>query len=175
MATPQRTHAFTLIELVAVIVVLAILAAVAVPRYIDFRDRARASAVAGVMKSAVSAVLAYERDFPIPADTSITIDSSSTPLALQSAPIAGYLNLPAIRHTELGVDAIVVQIETPSAWHTPYARVTVRGGAMNDALATAVDRMLDDNNLSTGRYRKWGSPDVWGRYVYENSWRPGGW
>lgn len=42
-----RTRAFTLIELVAVIVVLAILSAVAIPRYFDYADQAKTAALQG--------------------------------------------------------------------------------------------------------------------------------
>lgn len=48
--------AFTLIELIAVIVVLAILAGVAVPRYFDYTDRAKAAAVQGTLGNVRSAV-----------------------------------------------------------------------------------------------------------------------
>jgi prepilin-type N-terminal cleavage/methylation domain-containing protein len=48
--------AFTLIELIAVIVVLAILAGVAVPRYFDYTDRARTSAVQGTLGNVRSAI-----------------------------------------------------------------------------------------------------------------------
>ncbi|MCX5688215.1 MAG: prepilin-type N-terminal cleavage/methylation domain-containing protein [Planctomycetota bacterium] len=44
-----RSRAFTLVELVAVIVVLAVLAGVAVPTYFDYRDRARAAACRTVL------------------------------------------------------------------------------------------------------------------------------
>lgn len=47
--------AFTLIELIAVIIVLAILAGVAVPKYFDYTDRARTSAVQGVLGNVRSA------------------------------------------------------------------------------------------------------------------------
>lgn len=53
----RRAGAFTLIELIAVIVVLAILAGVAVPRYFDYTNRARTSALQGTlgnMRSAIS-------------------------------------------------------------------------------------------------------------------------
>ncbi|MBL8744838.1 MAG: type II secretion system protein [Phycisphaerae bacterium] len=49
-------RAFTLIELIAVMIVLAILAGVAVPRYIDYTDRARTAALQGVLGNVRSAV-----------------------------------------------------------------------------------------------------------------------
>lgn len=52
----RRAAAFTLIELIAVIIVLAILAGVAVPRYFDYTDRARTSAVQGTVGNVRSAI-----------------------------------------------------------------------------------------------------------------------
>ena len=53
---PLMSRAFTLIELIAVIVVLAILAGVAVPRYFDYTDRAKASATQGTLGNVRSAI-----------------------------------------------------------------------------------------------------------------------
>jgi len=49
-------RAFTLIELIAVMVVLAVLAGVAVPRYINYTDRARSAAVQGTLGNVRSAI-----------------------------------------------------------------------------------------------------------------------
>ena len=60
MVGPMRTRrAFTLIELIAVIVVLAILAGVAIPRFLDQSDAARISAAKGARSALASAVLNY--------------------------------------------------------------------------------------------------------------------
>ncbi len=56
MLASRRRLGFTLIELIAVIVVLAILAGVAVPRYFDYTDRARSSAVQGTLGNVRSAI-----------------------------------------------------------------------------------------------------------------------
>ena len=52
----RQPRAFTLIELVAVIVVLAILAGVAIPKYIDYAANAKASACKGILGGVRSAI-----------------------------------------------------------------------------------------------------------------------
>ena len=47
--TMQRRQGFTLIELIAVIVVLAILAGVALPKYFDYSNQAKESATRGAL------------------------------------------------------------------------------------------------------------------------------
>jgi MSHA pilin protein MshA len=52
----RSASAFTLIELVAVIVVLAILAGVAIPKYIDYAANAKSSACKGILGGVRSAI-----------------------------------------------------------------------------------------------------------------------
>jgi prepilin-type N-terminal cleavage/methylation domain-containing protein len=56
VAVGRARRAFTLVELIAVIVVLAILSAVAIPKYFDYSANAKASAVKGTLGAVRSAV-----------------------------------------------------------------------------------------------------------------------
>ncbi len=53
---PTRSRGFTLVELIVIIVVLAILSGVAIPRYIDYTANARASAVRATLGGVRSAI-----------------------------------------------------------------------------------------------------------------------
>lgn len=63
---PGRDDGFTLVELVVVMVLLGILAAIAVPLHLSSRARAHDSAAQATMRTAVLAVAAYleENDMP---------------------------------------------------------------------------------------------------------------
>lgn len=56
MSTCRSARGFTLIELVIVIVILGILAAVAIPRYEDMQEQARSATIKGQVGSIRSAV-----------------------------------------------------------------------------------------------------------------------
>jgi prepilin-type N-terminal cleavage/methylation domain-containing protein len=62
--TPRSlaARAFTLIELIAVIVVLAILSGVAIPKYLDYSNRSRTAAVQGSLGNVRSAIGNYFAD-----------------------------------------------------------------------------------------------------------------
>ncbi|MEI8166588.1 MAG: prepilin-type N-terminal cleavage/methylation domain-containing protein, partial [Chloroflexales bacterium] len=59
----RDTHSgFTLIELLIVVAIIAILAAIAVPNFLEAQTRAKVSRVKGDMRSLVTALEAYRLD-----------------------------------------------------------------------------------------------------------------
>jgi len=58
----KNQQGFTLVEIIAVLVILGILSAVAVPKFIDMQDDAKEKAVQGAMSAAISnASLSYSK------------------------------------------------------------------------------------------------------------------
>jgi prepilin-type N-terminal cleavage/methylation domain-containing protein len=137
---------FTLIELIAVIVVLAILAGVAIPRYIDYSVRAAASADAATLKVLSRAVLAYHRDTSQwPADELW----STTPAVLQP-----YLSSQAFAQTPALGGSWDYNNWIAAGWTPPVNIAMMPPFATTfpaDRL-TRLDATIDDGNLATGSF-----------------------
>lgn len=90
----SKQQGFTLIELVVVIVILGIMSAIAVPRFVNLQQDARASVMAGVEGSVRSAAtLVYSRALidgvESQASTNVTINGTAVPVAFGYPTLAG--------------------------------------------------------------------------------------
>jgi len=63
MLKKRNQKGFTLIEIIAVLVILGILAAIAIPKYLDMQSDARAKAIDGALSSLISsAAMTYSQE-----------------------------------------------------------------------------------------------------------------
>ena len=93
----KREKGFTLIELVMVIVILGILAAVAMPKYVNMQDEAKSAAAKGVIGTIRSAIaIQYAKTalsgtpaFPVIADAAGSTSGSNDDLQLYDSGASG--------------------------------------------------------------------------------------
>lgn len=72
----KNKKGFTLIELMIVIAIIGILAAIAIPNFISYRDKAYCSAAESDAQTVMGAIADY---FSNPANTSVSVDSDGLP------------------------------------------------------------------------------------------------
>lgn len=111
----HRQKGFTLVELIIIIVILGILSAVAIPRYIDMREEASASTA--------RAILGGLRDAATLAYTNRIVNATTTPLdmtaVLSQAQLSGYDTY------SVSTDTLTLQISGQQ-----YAYLLVKAGGM---------------------------------------------
>ncbi|WP_303649957.1 type IV pilin protein [Desulfobotulus pelophilus] len=106
----NNQQGFTLIEIIAVLVLLGILAAVAVPRYFDMQDSARDNAVKGALAAAQ-------------ADVSMLYANSVVKSTNFTAPVdqtVGDFNYKAEQKTGSEGTYTITLTSGPSEWFTAY-------------------------------------------------------
>jgi prepilin-type N-terminal cleavage/methylation domain-containing protein len=115
---PRKTNgfidrAFTLIELIAVMVVLAVLAGVAIPKYFDYADRAKTSALQGALGGIRTGIAnfyadsTFEGDAAYPTLTDITSVGAVMQEELPNNPYNGLNNVQAVNATQAASRAVV--------------------------------------------------------------------
>lgn len=149
LSRPHAATAFTLIELVAIIVILAILSGVAIPRFFDHSTSARAVVIARDFEVIARAGREYAMiNSSVPPPTWDGATSRMIPELApyfitdpfgRPTPIGGVYNLDVPRGCcGMTMTTMTVSIFPPSA--TTLNPVLLR-----------VDQLIDDGNLSTGR------------------------
>jgi prepilin-type N-terminal cleavage/methylation domain-containing protein len=146
--------AFTLIELVAVLLVLAVLAAVAVPRYIDYRDRAVASALAGHFKMVSRGAAAYLNDFPLAPGTSLGLQPGYAAMH-EGSVLSRYVDVLSFEKRPAFGNFFSLEFYN---LYSPIAGTYLFGYTFSDAVAQRADEMCDDGSLSSGRMTKFNNP-----------------
>ena len=136
----KRSKGFTLLELVVVIAILAVLAGVAVPRFVNANMAARGSKILADMNACESAInIYYTKNGIFPADSKTIVDSN---LATWPKPPVGSALIKKHDNDELIVDVkatgYVYNVpETGSELDTRIGRVTLGGMTVEDLLSSS--------------------------------------
>jgi type IV pilus assembly protein PilA len=145
---------FTLVELMIVIAILGLLAAIAIPNYINYRKKAQTAQVAANLKNFAKGFIAYAIDYEnFPPDCHTT----DGPYGLPNAEMEAYVSVDEwAATTPLGGR---YNREGPD--HYGYAGISVDGATADIKYLRHLDSMLDDGNLGTGNFQV-----LAGRYTY---------
>lgn len=136
---------FTLIELMIVVAVIAILAAVIAPKFVSFRERAKIARTAADLKQFVKGFDLYAVQNPgenrgYPNDTNLVLPPG----------VEDYVNETAFTNkTPLGGN---YNWDGPDFYN--YAGIAIQNPDGDDALMERLDAKIDDGSLTTGEFQK---------------------
>lgn len=145
MSTSHRSQAFTLVEILIVVVILGILAALVVPQFSDAAESTRQVSFVTDMRTFQKAAILFTQE-----TGEYLEDSGSGALP---AGFDAFINEDKwLADTPLGG---VWDAELDSFGFTSGFGVHFQGVAVpDDTYMTEVDRMIDDGNLATGGFQK---------------------
>jgi prepilin-type N-terminal cleavage/methylation domain-containing protein len=150
--TPHATsHGFTLIEIMIVIAIIGVIAAIAIPNFAAYRQRAKIAEAATDIKHFEKGFVAYAvEEGRFPDDSHIVLPDLPKMADFISPTVWG-------RTTPLGG---TYNWEGPDSY--PYAGIAFFGVTASVQELQRLDSLIDDGDLSTGKFRQ--TPN--GRYTY---------
>lgn len=86
----RGSRGFTILEMIAVVIVLAVMAGIVVPRYLDMRARADASSEAGVVRSVQRALLLYQMNGAAAGTTQWPATLDAAPALASATPMSPF-------------------------------------------------------------------------------------
>ena len=145
----MRRHAFTLVEILVVVVVIGILAAAVVPQFVGAAEETKVSATAADLRAITNAVVMYQAKHGVlPRDVNRRqAVSALDPFFKQGNPFS--------KDAPIGG---AYDYEGPPNWNP--VQISIRQNGSNrwsNAQALELDAYIDDGNLGTGSFRRHGS------------------
>ncbi|MDI1250814.1 MAG: prepilin-type N-terminal cleavage/methylation domain-containing protein [Lacunisphaera sp.] len=136
-ATIRRIQAFTLVEIMIVVVIIGLLAAMAIPAFQRSRLRSQAARLTNDFRQIDSAFQRY------------LLENGTAPaaagLGVVPTGMTGYLPTAFTSTSPLGGNY---------QWSGPSAYVVLRNSNATDTIMQMVDTALDDGDLTTGEFQK---------------------
>lgn len=145
MGRPRSTQAFTLVELIVIIVVLAILAGAAIPRYYDYSQKAKVTATAATWKMMTHALNQY-----------MMMNNDATPPNVQDAQMPPQL-VPYFINEDFKKTPPIGGMWDYDEW-SGYngggvgmrASISITQSPAPQSTFQQIDAMVDDGNINTG-------------------------
>lgn len=143
LKTPQSSHGFSLVEIMIVVVIIGLLAAIAIPAFMSSRTRSQATALANNFRVFSDAFEVYATE-----NGTWPPDAGPGGMPTGMAESLRKWNEPTPVGGQWDWDRGVLGIS---------AGVTLINSNAPDSVLERIDDILDDGNLSTGRFQRLGN------------------